>query len=93
MGEVEEQRVAAAGEQEDRATDESGERSSQRDPQTAGHPRAPVVTIVLPQRRHRLHFRPQAGAAASRGTGLSTIGQCTSAAKRPSPTEIHHIAS
>jgi hypothetical protein len=90
MGEVEEQRVAAAGEQEARATDESGERSSQGGPQTAGHPRD---TIVLPQRRHRLHFRPQAGAAASRGTGLSTIGQCTSAAKRPSPTEIHHIAS
>jgi hypothetical protein len=54
VGEVEEQRVTPAGEQEHCATDESGERSRQRGPQAGGHPRAPVVTIASTRPQHRL---------------------------------------
>ena len=94
MGKIEEQRVAANGKQVARPAENSGKHERERRPKPCRHPGVPAPFQVLAYRLHvSVLLQAEAGSAASRGTGCSTMGQWISAAKTPSPTEIHHMVS
>ena len=89
--EVEQQRLAAHGDEIERAGEQRGPaaaNSARRTPPGSSCRAASALAEI----GLRLH-RPHAGWAASRATGRSWIGQCTAAANRPSAIEIHHIIS
>jgi hypothetical protein len=54
---------------------------------------APVLLAVCIARAPSLGPTPQAGTAAARTTGFSTIGRLITAESKPNRTESHHTAS